>query len=230
MNLQQIVVDTVRAVPAVLPYLSDEARLFVQLHTPRAVKAGGDLGAINKAYHDAITAALLTYLEGGSVTGPRNAFRRAMVEALGAAFDMGFSDGGGELPIEGDTLDWFNARIEQEFGFVGALFEQAKQLRKEEDFDALAWASTHADNYTRTVSALYNSGQMHAQKNKMLTWELGNTEKHCSDCAKLNGQSHKASWYLSRNYIPRQPGASMACGGYFCDCRLKDKNGDEVTI
>jgi hypothetical protein len=110
------------------------------------------------------------------------------------------------------------------------VFEQAKQLRKEEDFDPLPWVNERADGYTRTVAALYNAGQMHAKRNKMLTWHLGNTEKHCVDCSKLNGKSHKASWYLARNFIPRQPGASMECFGVHCDCRLTDKDCNEVTI
>jgi hypothetical protein len=228
-DLTKIVLDTVRAVPGILPYLSDDARLYVDLRA-RATKADGDLSSISADYHDEITAALLTYLEGGSATGPRNRFKRAAIESLGDAFDLGYSDGGGELPVDGDALEWLNARIEQEMAHIAMVFEEAKALRKEEDFDALAWASARADGYTRTVAALYNAGGMYAKKNQILTWHLGNTEKHCQDCAKLDGKSHKASWYLARNYIPRQPGASMACGGYFCDCHLEDKDGNEVTI
>jgi hypothetical protein len=188
------------------------------------------VAGISADYHDRITAALLTYLEGGSVTGPRNQFRQAAVEALGDAFDLGFSDGGGALPIEDDALEWLNARIEQELAFIGTVFEQAKQLRREEDFDPLPWVNERADGYTKTVSALYNAGQMHAKKNKAGTWRLGATERHCSTCLKLDGKRHRLTWFIARNYIPRQPGADMECHGYNCDCRIEDDNGNVLTI
>lgn len=194
------------------------------------VKAVRDVGSITAGYSDTIESALTTYFDGGSVSSPRNQFKRAAVEALGDAFDTGYSEGGGELPVSGDPLEWLNARIEQEFSHIDSLFEQAKQLRKEEGNDPGLWIAERVDGYTRTVSALYNSGQLWAKKNKMLTWRLGNTEKHCKSCSKLDSKRHKASWYLARNYIPRQPGASMECGGYFCDCHLEDDEGNEVTI
>lgn len=195
-----------------------------------AIKAGGDLSSINAQYHDAITAALTTFFEGGSVASPKNAFKRAATDALGAAFDFGWVAGGQDMPPDEDALSWFNARLDQEFGFIETVFASAKQLRKEEGFERFAWVGQRADAYTRTAGALYNAGMMFAQKNKMLTWRLGNTEKHCDTCLKLDGNSHRASWYLARNYIPRQAGAGMDCGGYNCDCTLEDKQGKEVTI
>ena len=65
---------------------------------------------------------------------------------------------------------------------------------------------------------------------QMLTWRLGNTEVHCSTCASLNGKRHRASWFISHDYIPGKPGAAMDCQGYNCDCALVDDEGIEVTI
>ena len=206
------------------------AELYVRAWRVGAIKAEGDLAAVTARYRTAIDAALSSYFEGGSVTGPRNAFKRATVEAFGSAFDLGWIAGGGTPPPTGDALAWFNARLEQEFGFINGLFTQAKQLREDEEFEPAPWTQERADAYTRTLAAIYNAGHMWALKGKLLTWHLGNTEKHCPTCASLNGQRHRASWYLGRNYIPRQPGASMKCGGYFCDCRLTDDRGMEVTI
>lgn len=227
--------ELVKSITAALDWCKSEGidiPLDIQLKARQygALKASGDVAGISADYHDRITAALLTYLEGGSVTGPRNAFRQAAVEALGDAFDLGFSDAGGALPLEGDALEWLNARIEQELAHIGTIFEQAKQLRKDEDADILPWVNARADGYTRTVMALYNAGGMYAKKNQMLVWRLGATEKHCRDCLKLNGKAHRASWYLAHNYIPRQPGSSTECFGIHCDCRLEDKDGKEVTI
>ena len=70
-----------------------------------AIKAIGDLAAINSAYHDALTQALIGFFESNRpITTFRNAFRRAMVDNLGAAFDLGWLDGGGTGFPDGDAL------------------------------------------------------------------------------------------------------------------------------
>lgn len=195
-----------------------------------ALKAGKTLPEISAQYTNAIIEAIVTYFEGGSVTSPRNLFRRAMVVAFGAAFDLGWLDGGGEMPPDETALEWFNPRVNQEFGYIDGLFANIKQLKKEDGFDYYAWATQRAAGYARSLGGVYNAGKMFAQGSKMLTWHLGETEVHCDTCAKLDGQRHRASWYIARNYIPRQSGASMDCGGYNCDCSLKDDKGNSVTI
>ena len=196
-----------------------------------AVKAGGNISGISSVYHDAITQSLIDYFEGGgSVSGPRNRFRQACTEAFMDAFNLGWTDGGGEYPIEDDAISWLDARVAQELGNIDVVFENAKQLRKDGEFDFFTWATARADGYTSALLAIYNAAALFVKGNEMLTWQLGNTETHCNTCSKLNGKRHKASWYIANNYIPRQPGAAMDCGGYHCDCSLTDKNGNEVTL
>ncbi len=194
-----------------------------------ALKAASDLTSISASYHDAITQALVSFFEGGSVQSSRNQFRRAAVEALGGAFDVGYADGGGSIPADPDALEWLNARVEQEFGHIGTMYQQAKQIKKDGG-DWFAWVTERADGYTRTAQSVYNAGRMWAMGNKVLTWHLGATEEHCDTCAELNGTNHRASWYIAHDYIPRKPGASMECGGYNCDCSLTDKKGETVTV
>jgi hypothetical protein len=197
----------------------------------KAIKAKGDMPSINGTYHDAITSALTTFFEGGSVAGPRNSFKRATTIAFGDAMDLGTTDGGGELPFTGEALDWFNARLEQEFANIESLFVQAKELRKEPDTDTFAWSTARADAYTQTVISVYNAARMFQKGNQLLKWNLGKTEKHCDTCLRLaRGTTHRASWYIAHNYIPRQPGANLDCGGYHCDCQLTDPADNEVTI
>jgi hypothetical protein len=226
--LATVIQSVVRTHPEILQHL--EGKAYMEARRALAIKAAGDMGTIQATYHDAITEALTSYFEGGSLVGSRNAFRKAAVEALGDAFDTGYQDGGADGPPEGDALDWLNARVDQEFGYIGTLYEQAKQIKKDPEADYFSWVTDRADGYTSTVQALYNAGVLWAKKNQMLTWHLGETEKHCTTCAKLDGKSHRASWYISHDYIPRKPGSAMECHGYNCDCSLTDKNGDEVTI
>jgi hypothetical protein len=225
-----------QAISAGIAFLSDRnvdvpADVWSKALRSGVLKAEGqDLADVKGTYHDTITQALIDYFEGaGSIAGPRNSFKRAAIESLGAAFDQGWQDAGGELPPDGDGLEWFNARAEQELSFIDELFQQAKELRKEEDFDYFTWISQRADGYTATVTAVYNAGKMYAGGNIMLTWRYGQAE-HCDTCLHLNGQRHRASWYLARNYIPHKPGAAMDCHGDNCKCDLVDDNGDIFTI
>lgn len=204
--------------------------LYVRAHNVGAIKADGSLSDVNAKYHNAITNALTIYFEGGGLPASRNAFKRGTTEAFVKAFDLGWLDGGRDLPLDKDALDWFNARLEEEYGFIGSLFEQAKELRKETDFDFFAWVTGKADSYVKTLLSIYNAGVLFAKKNQLLTWRLGNTEVHCDTCLSLDGQSHRASWYIARNYIPRKPNADMDCKGYNCDCYLETKKGEFVTL
>lgn len=227
--LDRAILDTVQAVPEVLDYLSPSACLYVELRTRKA-KGDGDLASINKAYNDRIVKALIDYFEGGGVAPSRNEFKRAMIQAFGDAFDLGYTNGGGELPIDDDSFAWLEARLNQEAGYIDMLFEQAKALRKEEEFDYFSWVTMHTSNYVGTLSAIYNAGSMSAKRNQSGTWELGNTEKHCKTCLSLAGKTHRMSWYLARNYIPRQPGSNLECGGWNCDCKIRGKDGTEITV
>lgn len=207
-----------------------------QLPTPpelvtRALKAAGDSTAIRAEYHDRITDALIGYLEGRSMQAAKGKFKRATSDAFNDAFDLGWVDGGQDMPVDDDANGWIGARMTEEFGHIDMLFQAAKELKKDEDFEPFAWASQRADGYAATLASIYNAGRMWAQKNKMLKWHLGKTEKHCDTCAKLDrDKPHRASWYIARDYIPRKPGAAMDCHGYHCDCSLTDKNGNEVTL
>ena len=150
------------------------ADLYLRAFKVGAIKASASIDQASAEYHDRITEALTTFFEGGSITAPKNEFKRAMVDAFGSVFNQGWIDGGNQLPVEGEALDWFEARVNAEFGFIDMLFEEAKQLRKEEGFDFFAWVTARADSYTSTLFAIYNTAKLFASKNKILTWKLGN--------------------------------------------------------
>lgn len=201
------------------------------IHIPMALKADGDISDVNATYHDEITEALTGYFEeGGSVTAPKSAFKRAVTEAFGAAFDTGWVDGGGELPADEDALGWFNARVEQEYGFIDMLFQEAKELRKEEDFDYFAWLTARADGYTNSVREVYNQAKLRAGKDKMVVFDGDDGEESCDDCQSLKGKRHKISWFVSRNYVPPF-GSGLECHkGGRCKHGLFDDEGNQVTI
>lgn len=201
-----------------------------------SVKAGG-YNAIRKDYGQNIEEAMLDFfMAEDPVTAYRNAMNKSMSDAFLSAFELGYTDNGAELPLDDDALEWLSSKQEQEFGFIRELFVSLKDMRaayraKEiKTGEVKAEVVSRRDGYLATLDAVYTAAKMYAKKNAMLEWRYGDTV-HCGTCEKLNGQKHKATWYLSRDYIPGKPGAAMDCGGWRCQCRLIDvKSGNEITI
>lgn len=59
-------------------------------------------------------------------------------------------------------------------------------------------------------------------------WRLGATEKHCRDCARLNGQVHTASEWARAGIRPQS--ADLECGGWRCDCRLEQTEDESAGM
>lgn len=199
-----------------------------------AVKADPDLAAIQARYHDRITEALTMFFESGKRT--INRFKQAAVEALGGAFDLGYKDGGGALPVDPDALTWLNGRIEQEFGFIQQIYVQAKEIKKDPEADWFAWVTERADGYTRTIQDLYSMGKVYAAGNKMLTFdgEDGQPDNICQrnqgTCVKLKGKRHKAKWWISHGLVPYRGNPAYDCGAWECQHYLRDDQGNRVTL
>lgn len=171
------------------------------------------------------------------VTKYQSALSTAMVEAFYAAFWRGIVDGGGTATTEdSEAQDWLNARTNSELGYIKEMFQALKALRnavweKEATVaDVKAFVEQRKESYTGALDGVYNAGVLLAKKNQMLTWHLGQTEEHCTDCLRLNNTAHRAKWYIANDYIPRKPGAAQACHGYHCDCYLTTSDGQTVTI
>jgi hypothetical protein len=227
--------DLTTSITTAIRYLEQQGeeiplRIYTQARQFGALKADGDLSAINARYNDAIIKSLIAYFEGGSVAPSRNGMKKAMIQAFGDAFDNGYTDGGGELPIEDEAIGWLEARLNQEAGYIDMLFESAKQLRKEEDFDYFTWATQHAGNYVNTLREIYNVGNLSAQKNKMVTFTGDDGAESCPDCQKLKGKRHKISWFVARGFVPPH-GQGLECHpGRRCQHFLEDSDGNRITI
>lgn len=215
-----IIRAVVSAFPAVLPHLTEQAR-----------KAAGGYDGIRYLMHAAVFDAVEGYLSG---TGYVVTYKAAMATAVAQAYvdtaDAAYVEGGGELPLDADTAAWAREQLDAQLVYVDQLFETLKELRKEDDVDPAGEAEARADAWASGLDGFYNEGILRGSKNIIAYWELGSTEKHCDSCASLDGQGHKISWYIEHDYIPRKNGCALDCGGYNCDCRLVDKNGNEITI
>jgi hypothetical protein len=218
LDLLKYVKQAVNTVPAVRPYLSENA-----------IKAIDDYAVIRGNYWSEIYDSVAGYLDSkGAVTGYRNKASIAMSEAFTDTVYTGWQEVGGEMPLDEDTQAWLSSRIGTEREYIIQMFDRLKAGRETLDYAAEGLA--RADMYAKTLDALFAEAKLRGMKNQMVTWVLGATEKHCDTCARLAGKKHRISYLIQNDYIPRKPGAAMDCNGFNCDCKIVDKQGYEVTI
>lgn len=197
---------------------------------PSIKQIDGDYYPVRQELWGAVYDAVFEFLGGKYIPTTANVMATAIGKAYIETSDIAYVDGGGDLPLDDDTQSAAKTLLNEQIAYVDSLFDTLKQLRKDGDFDPTAVAFEKAKNYTSALDGFYNTIKMMGAGNKMLTWVLGNTEKHCKDCSNLDGQRHRASWYNARGYTPRRPGSNTACGGFRCDCRLVTDDGEEFTI
>ncbi len=210
--------------------LLDRAEALLALATAEhkaALPATEAYSVVRADYAGRLFDAWIAYAGGGARTAPRNASARAIAEDFPAAFYSGAAEAGAE-EVDADDEKWLTARVAAEMAFLDGVFDWLKEARDAETVTEPA-VRARVEMWAATLDAVHAEGVMRGKKNRMLTWHVGPTE-HCDTCAKLNGQRHRAKWYIQRDYIPRKPGAAMACGGYRCQCTLTDDDGNEVTI
>lgn len=192
----------------------------------------GDYAGIRQEYRMRVYSSILDYLRQDNVpvTKFRNVMKRAIADNFIAAGELGYTDGGGELPEPEDFMSWIGARQEEEFGYTNSLYSNLKGLKKEEDFDPFAEASTRAEGYAKTLDGIYNEAKIRGAKNKMLTFGGTDGEHTCSTCQRLQGARHRASWWINHDLVPGPVNKNYECGGFRCQHYLYDDDGKLFTI
>jgi hypothetical protein len=147
-----------------------------------------------------------------------NALRELIEYHISAAYFEGLEAGGippeehdADMAQEADTL------VFEQFAHVDGLVAAIEEAQQDEaKRDAV---EQRAELWCRSVESAGLAGLNRAKATEMVEWRVGPTE-HCDTCAKLDGQKHRRKWFTERNYIPRQAGAAMDCGGFNCQCEL----------
>jgi hypothetical protein len=153
-----------------------------------------------------------------------------MITAFGDAYDLGWVDGGQDLPVDEEALSWLEARLNQEAGYIDMLFQEAKELRKDKEFDFFAWTTARADGYTNTLKEIYNNARVRAMQDVMVTFAGDDGAESCDTCQKLKGKRRKLSWFIANNYVPPF-GSGLDCHkGGRCQHGLMDDKNNWVTI
>jgi hypothetical protein len=196
----------------------------------------GDYAPIRSAYKIECAGYITEYLYSDSVriTRFRNLFKKAILAAFYPAFEQGLIDGGGAAPAEGEDLEWINARVEREFGFVDELFYQLRDLKKEakdEGAGILAGVSeARSEGYARTLDGIYSAGKVRGAANKMLTLGGPDGKESCGTCQRLKGQRHKASWWKNHGLLIYRGNDNYECGCWECQHYLYDDKGQVYTF
>lgn len=187
-----------------------------------------EMDVIRSTFEEALFDAFIGYASGGAVTKWRNAAGRAVLEAHSDAFYRGYEEAGAE-ETEPDDDRWLTGRQREQVEFLAGVFAWIKEQRDAETIteDAIR---ARVEQWAQGLDATYSEGKLRGDKSQVLIWHLGETEDHCATCARLDGQRHKARWYLDRDFLPGKAGAAMNCGGYRCGCYLTNKAGETVTL
>ena len=69
------------------------------------------------------------------------------------------------------------------------------------------------------LDGIYEAGKLAGAANRNLMWKLGATEKHCTDCQRLDGRVYRAKTWKKWGIRPRLP--ELECGGWKCDCKFE---------
>lgn len=169
-----------------------------------------------------------------AVTSYTRSMKRAMSDAFVQVAEIAWVDGGSDLPLDGDALDWLSARQSAEFGFIDELFQRLKMLRGEETKDTITdtaneEAASRAEGYAGTLDLVYSTIKLLAGKNKMLTFVGTDGKESCKDCRKYKNKRHKASWWVAHDAIPGSH-TGFECGGWLCQHILIDDGGQVWTL
>src|SRR5689334_24211316 len=141
----QIVKAVVRAVPELLPYLSDAAIKAAGYDSIRTVMSGAIFGAVFGFLND-----------DRFIAKYRDQMATAVSKAYVATADVAYVDGGSELPLDEDTAAWAREQLDETLGYIDQLFDDLKDLRKEGDYDAGEVASDRAEGYASGLDGFYN--------------------------------------------------------------------------
>lgn len=178
-------------------------------------------------YDNLLTALIRKAFRGDMTVGEMSTEHRAMLRNLApGCYYEGMAQGGVEQSEADETdqqtiADW----ITEQSGYTRDFAKAAIQAGK--DKEAQAQVLARADLWLAALMALGNLGRANAQANTMGTWKYDGGE-HCATCEKLDGQRHRLKWFVARNYIPRNPGAALDCGGFNCKCQVLDDKGKQL--
>jgi hypothetical protein len=200
--------------------LDFKSKLRVHLSKP-------DYAKIRRDYKSAIYGLIWVFLTGSETPDEvRKKMEGVLLAAFILAYNLGLEDGGGA------TVDqkWIKERITKELVFISALVTELYMLRQSKVFDAMSVADTRSSRYVASLDGVYNQGKVTGYGDELLTFAgiSGQPpEFPCPECSHWLGKTRPASFWVTHELIPGQPGnQNFSCLGFRCRHTLEDENGD----
>jgi len=199
-------------VPEVLPLLNGKARFLA--YQPAAYKTYDYMlrqidGLVRGVYTGNIGGAFIDIMA--------NLISGQLTQAYEQAWKD--EDGKGDLP---DYLSMsLNDAILNQYKYVDQYYRDIIDAKVDDKpVDSLIgraalWAQRWTESYNEAVRliTLDNGGNM--------IWKLGATEKHCPECAAMDGIVARAKEWDALGIKPQHaPNNNLTCGGWNCDCSL----------
>jgi hypothetical protein len=210
--LLTILRQTARAVPDVFPRLSPPARKV--LSEPSQYKTyefflsaiEGLVNGVYNGYMGGVFIDTMANLISGQLT---DAYIRAWAD------DGQFT----ELPEYLQTS--LDDMILSQYGYVDQYYRDIVDARV--DKTPIAPLLVRATLWANRWMEAYNNAMLLITKHEggNMVWQLGETERHCTVCAGLNGIVARASEWAALGVKPQNaPNNKLTCGGWQCDCSL----------
>lgn len=191
------------------------------------------IGQVVRAYRDALTN--WAYEVMGGRMNPmdmRRAHKALIRKTAQEVYFEGMREGGIRNPAdEADEADYGRIKewVQTQVAHADDFADVAGQVKN--DAALRSGILRRLGLWVESVDSLGQQGVMSAKSNRPGVWHLGNTLEHCSTCRMLDKKRHRVNWFLSRGYIPRQPGNEMLeCGGWVCQCSIVDATTGETLV
>lgn len=216
MRINNLLIQAVKLVPDVLPYLTDKTRFA--LYEPAAYKS---FEYMLKQIEGLVRGVYNGNIGGQFIDTMANLISGQLTDAYQAAWK---DEGDG-----GDFPEYLNAPLESEilnqYDYVDQFYRDIVDARVDKtpinpllaraELWANAW-NTAYENATSLITAAMGGNE---------EWVLGATEEHCPECAALNGIVAKASEWDALGIKPKNPpNDKLTCGGWRCDCERRATN------
>ena len=158
----------------------------------------------------------------------------AMTAAFSNVFLAAYFDGGGTLPPDKKSEEWFVKREAQERQFIEALIVALALLVTKPTFDIGAWAQARADGYVATLDGIINVAKMRAvaatKPETLYEFQLvgPDSKESCGTCIDLLGRQKTARWIIDHNLIPTPGNDQFECLAFRCPHAWVSASGQEL--
>lgn len=204
---------------------SKSAGFTFSIELVRKLSALKSVKSIVGDYEVTLTTAVVDYFNGdATLSRVRGTFSRSPREYAREVYLEGMSEGGlteEDLDDEDERTiaDWIATQKDSVEGFVD-FCRTIKDVDQDQRSARQGAILSRAGMWVNSLAELGGLGRIRGKEGELATWELGDTEEHCSSCLTNSDlKPHRLKWWRDSGRLPRS--RELDCHGYNCDCTLR---------